>query len=416
MINKEIIKRIIVENAEFACETSLIVRPFEIEEQGNYVFIGPRRAGKSYMMLRIMQSIMHSGGTPMDFIYIRFEDERLLELGADGFDMILDAHGELYGSGKPIVFFDEIQDIPGWEKYIRRLADNKYRIFVTGSNAKVIGREVATTLGGRFLVMETFPYSFNEFLTANGMELQINGRYSRERIAVARLFDEWFHWGGFPELISFKNKRIWLENLYQKIFFGDIITRYAIRNGIALRLLVKKLAESVGTDISISRMKNIISSIGIKIGKSTIIEYLGYLNESFMILVAENHLKKFSEREQEKKYYFIDNGLLSLFVTNEDARLLENVVAIELSRRGYSLCFAKDGEEIDFYLEYENTAIQVCHSLADPEICRREIASMKKVNKKLGAKRLLVITMEEDRSIESDGVIIEVVSIRNWLL
>ena len=413
MVSSEILKRIIVENAEFAQGVSLIARPLDIEENGNYVFIGPRRSGKSFTMLRIMQDIMRGGGTPADFLYIRFEDERLLEFRADGFDMLLDSHGELYGVEKPTVFFDEIQEAPGWEKFVRRLADNKYRIFVTGSNAKMIGRELATTLGGRFFVTEIFPYSFSEYLAANGVSVQKKERYGRDRITVARLFDEWFHWGGFPELSSFQNKRIWLENLYQKIFYGDIMARYAIRNGAALRLLVKKLAESVGTDISINRMKNIITSIGVKIGKTTIIDYIGFLKDSFMILIAENWLKGLSEREQEKKYYFVDNGLLSLFVSNENAKLLENIVAIELARCGYPLYFAKDKDEIDFYIESEGIAIQVCYSLMDPEICRREIDSIRKINRKLGAKRFLIITMEEDRTIESDGMTIEIISIKN---
>ena len=415
MISREIIKRIIVENAEFAEAVSLIARPLEIEESGNYVFIGPRRAGKSFTMLRIMQDVISGGGTRADFLYIRFEDERLLEFDAGRFDVLLEAHGELYGAGKPAVFLDEIQDVFGWEKYVRRLADNKYRVFVTGSNASMIGREIATTLGGRFFITEIYPYSFPEYLTANGVSVRKNESYGLGRITVARLFDEWFHWGGFPELSSFKNKRIWLENLYQKIFYGDIMARYRIRNGVAIRLLVKKLAESTGTEISVNRMKNIIASVGVKIGKSTIIDYLGFLQESFVILVAENYLKGLSEREQEKKYYFIDNGLLSLFVSNEDAKLLENIVAIELSRHGHPLYFAKDRDEIDFYIESEETAIQVCYSLADPEVCRREVASMKKINQKLGAKRLLIITMEEDRMIETDGIMIEIVSIRGFL-
>ncbi|MDR2162658.1 MAG: ATP-binding protein [Clostridiales Family XIII bacterium] len=416
MVENDTLKRILVENAEFAGETTLTPRPLAIEQKGNYVFTGPRRAGKSFLMLQLIQNIMKEGGTQKDFLYVRFEDERLIELDTDGLERLVIAHSELYGAGKPTVFLDEIQVVPGWEKFVRRLADSKYRVLITGSNAQVISSEIASQLGGRFLIQKVFPYSFAEFLAANGCVFGPEARYGRKRIEQARLFETWFSWGGFPEIVLYRDKRLWLENLYQKIFYGDIMARYEIRNGAALRLLVKKLAESVGSEMSVNRMRNIIASIGISVGKSTIIDYLTYLVESYMVIPAENGLKKLSEREQNKKYYFVDNGILSLFIPHESAMLLENMVAIELSREGHAIRFAKDGAEIDFYVEETETAIQVCHSLSDSEILQREIKSLFKINETLRAKYLVIITKDEDRDICHNGKTVNVVSIQNWLM
>jgi predicted AAA+ superfamily ATPase len=414
-MDKNIIKKIIIENHEFIERIQPVKREIEIEENGNYVFVGSRRAGKTYVMFNIIKDIIANTRSMDEILYINFEDERLIEMTSEDFGLIMEAFYELFNT-KPIFFLDEIQVIEGWEKFVRRVVDTGFRVYVTGSNAQMLSRDIATTLGGRFLIKEVYPFSFREFLRINNIEIENNWEYSEARFEVRKQFEIYFLYGGFPEVQLFTEKKQWLGNLYQKIFFGDLVTRYNIRNDFALKLLIKKLAESVQSEITFNRMANIIKSTGVKIGVSTVVDYLACLESSYLIIPATNYFAKMSERETAKKYYFIDNGILSLFLIDPNTSLLENIVACELKRRGYLLHFAKDVEEIDFYVPEKSLAIQVCYNMSDSETQEREVKSMIKINKRLGAENLLFITMDEDREIVKGEQKFMVKSISKWLL
>ncbi|MFZ4725152.1 MAG: ATP-binding protein, partial [Paludibacter sp.] len=182
-MNKDLIKQVIIENHEFINKVELIERELFVENEGNYVFVGSRRAGKTYCMFQIIKNIIKSG-TPIErILYINFEDERLLELKLEDLNLIIDCYREMFNS-TPIIFLDEIQIIIGWEKFGRRLADTGYRIFVTGSNATMLSKEIATTLGGRFLIKEIFPFTFTEYLRANNVELENNWEFSSQRFEI----------------------------------------------------------------------------------------------------------------------------------------------------------------------------------------------------------------------------------------
>ena len=415
MVSKDTLKRVLVENAELAEDAVVVTRPLALEDHASYVFTGPRRAGKSYLMVQVIKGILAAGGSRKDYLYVRFEDERLYPMTAQDLDGVLDAHGELYGDVRPTVFLDEIQEVPGWERFVRRLVDAKYRVFVTGSNATMLSRDVAAALGGRFVDRRVLPYSFAEYLTACGVSVTPDDWYGRRRATLAHHFDTWFRWGGFPESLAFDNRRVWLDTLYQRIFYGDIVVRHGIRNGRALRLLVRKLAQSVTDPISLTRMKNTLSSTGTAISTSTVGDYLGYLEESYMTFSSENMLKTLSERSGAKKYYFVDNGLLTLFRPDNRAQLLENVVAVELLRRGHRLAFAQDGPEVDFYVEETDTLVQVCASLADPQTEHREMTSLAKIDNRVGATNLTIVTMDEKRSIDLGGKTVAVVPVMDWI-
>lgn len=239
-MDQELIKQIIGENQEFVQNVKLLQRPFKFEDNGNYVFLGIRRAGKSYLMFQRIHELMERGTAIEEILYLNFEDERFIGLKSEDLDDIKRVYEETF-SFRPIFFLDEIQIVPGWEKFVRRLADKNYRVFVTGSNAKMLSSEIATTLGGRFLIQNVYPFSFKEFLNFEGLELKPNWLYTPGiRNGVVRSFDTYFYYGGFPELLSFEDKRSWLSGLYQKIFFGDLVARYSLRNSDSMRLLVKK--------------------------------------------------------------------------------------------------------------------------------------------------------------------------------
>jgi predicted AAA+ superfamily ATPase len=415
MSDKNIIKNVILENQTRIVAANVVNRKFNIEENGNYVFTGSRRAGKTYAMFQIAQEFLAAGNDVSRILYINFEDERLLELTYKDFDVIVNAYRELF-DGPPVFFLDEIQIVFGWEKFVRRLADAGFRVYVTGSNAQMLSRDIATVLGGRFITKEIYPFSFPEYLAASQISLEKNWEHTAQRFDIKKHFDAYFHTGGYPEALMFRDKRDWLENLYQNIFYGDLILRYNIRNDYALKLLVKKLAESVQSSISFNRIRNIIQSTGQKIGTSTVIDYVSYLQESYLIFSAENFLAKISERETSKKYYFIDNGLLSLFLANPEVRLLENIVACTLKRQGKPVFFAMDKAEVDFYLPDEETAIQVCYSIDDIETREREVSSLLKIGKALGAKQYKIFTFDDEREISDGDINISVVPVWKWLL
>ena len=296
-MDKELIKLIIGENQEFVQNIKYMQRPFKFEDKGNYVFLGIRRAGKSYLMYQRIHELLAAGHQIEEFLYINFEDERFTGLKSGELDDIKRAYEETFPY-QPIFFLDEIQIVPGWEKFVRRLADKGYHVYVTGSNAQMLSNEIATTLGGRFLIQQVYPFSFEEFLSMHEIYLKPNWLYSPStRNEVIRTFDTYFYNGGFPELRMFEDKRSWLSGLYQKIFFGDLVARYALRNTDSMRLLIKKLAESVMQPSSYNRLKNIVSSAGESIGVKTIIDYVGYLKQTWLIFSIENYAARFAERE-----------------------------------------------------------------------------------------------------------------------
>ena len=317
---------------------------------------------------------------------------------------------------KPIFFLDEIQIVDGWEKFARRLADQGYRVYVTGSNAKMLSSEIATTLGGRYIIQNVYPYSFLENLTSLGIDLTDRNFIYRLHNEIVKAYENYFRFGGLPELTQVNDKRAWLSNLYQKIFFGDLITRYQIRNDLALRVLIRKLAESVKQPTSFNRLANVVSSTGKKISTDTVIDYLGYLKESWLIFPEENICAKLAEKESNKKYYFIDNGLLNLFLIDPSTSLLENHVAIQLRRLyGDSVYFYHNGIEVDFYIPEIQLAVQVCYSLLDPETRKREINALIKMSKRIDVKKWNIITKDEEETISDQGIIIEVIPAWKWL-
>ena len=409
---KDVLKKIIIQNQSRLRNLKVIQRSIEIEEHGNYVFVGLRRAGKTYLFYQVIKAQYHIE----EVLFVNFEDERLIEFSYKELDLLIEAYSELYKK-KPVLFLDEIHNIKNWEKFVRRLADNDYKVMITGSNAKMLSSDISTTLGGRFFNIEVFPLSFIEFLKFNKLELEQNFEYSNQLIKIKELFATYLHYGGLPELIKFKNKREYLSNIYQKLFYGDIIARYNISNPKALKLLVKKLAESVNNETSINRIKNMIKSVGVPIGSSTLFEYIDYLRESFIINDITNYANKFVERETKKKYYFSDTGLLALFLIDQDTKLLENQVYIELKRRHKEgVYYFKRKLEVDFYIPEEKILIQVSYNINEEETKKRELKALLLAMNELNIDEGIIITFDIEDQILIDNKIIHIIPAWKWLL
>jgi len=416
-MDKEIIKRIIVEKQNEIVDTEIIQRNITLEPSANYIFVGLRRAGKSYLMFQHIQSLIQSKqARKEDILYFNFEDERIASIKAKELGVLLDAYSELYDR-KPILFLDEIQNVVGWEKFARRVADSKYRVFITGSNAKMLSREIYTTLGGRFIAKEVYPFSFAEYLNYHGISIEKNWEYGDLRNKIVKLFDNYFYCGGFVEQFAMNDKRSWLNSLYQKILLGDIILRNDIRNENAIRVLVKKLAESVMQPSSLSRMNNVINSSGTTIARNTLVDYLRYLTDSYLIFGIPNFSDKLTEKETFKKRYFFDNGLLNNFLFDPETKLLENLAAIELRKQyGEDLFYYNKNVEVDFFIPKERRAVQVAYSIADDFTREREVSALVKLAKTADLDRLEIVTYNEENTIAENGKTIRVVPIWKWLL
>lgn len=360
---------------------------------------------------------MNDGHQPEEILYFNFEDDRLVNLTVEDLDLIKVSYEELYPH-KPIFFLDEIQIVEHWEKFARRLADQQYRVYITGSNAKMLSAEIATTLGGRYIVQNVYPFSFSEFLKASKIEIGPTWYY-KNRTEIVRTFSDYFSYGGLPELMLIETieKRQWLSNLFNKIFFGDLITRYSIRNDLAMKVLIRKLAESVKQPSSFNRLTNIVSTTGAKVSTDTIIDYLNFLQATWLFFSLENYASKLVEKISNRKYYFIDNGLLNLFLIDPVTSLLENIVAISLKKKyEEELYFYQQNIEVDFYIPTAKLAVQVSYSLKEESTRKRETDALLKIAETQAVETLLVITYDEEETIQKNGIEIKVIPIWKWLL
>lgn len=413
------IQQIIVTNRSQIPTIEIVERSFDFDGNVNYVLTGVRQAGKSYLLFQRIQSLLRARTPIEQILYVNFDDERLLGFTTEDLDLILQAHYQM-SEVKPILFFDELQNIEGWEKFARRLANEKYRIFITGSNAKMLSAEFVTILGGRYMMMSVFPYSFNEYIRAGNFRLEGNWQYDINCLNhVKRLFSEYFHFGGFPESRNVQQKRSWLSSLFKKMLLGDVIARNGIKNINSLLFLSKKLAESVGQPVSYTRMSNLVSSLGEKVQTNTMIDYVRYMEDACILFSVRNITRQFAEKEGNKKYYYCDNGILELFLLDGNTSLLENIVAVELKRYyGDDFYFYNDNVEVDFVIPERELAIQVSYSLGDAmgETYGRETQALIKLSKRLPYNNLLILTYDEEKTVSINDKEIEVKPVWKWML
>lgn len=318
-----------------------------------------------------------------------------------------------------IVLLDEIQNIDGWEHFARRLADEKYRVYVTGSNAHMLSREMAAALGGRYQVKEVFPFSFNDYIHWNGVELDKNWEYGSKKQTVRRLFNDYFMYGGIAEVFPQKDKRGWLTTLYQKVLYSDVVIRNKVRNDFSLNFLVKKLADSVLQPTSVKRMQDMLTGIGQKVTRDTVNNFLQYLHDAYLVFSISNFTDGIKERESSKKHYFYDNGILNLFLIQPERKLLENIVAINLIKRygEDAVFYFKRNTEVDFYVPSQSLAIQVAFDIDLQTTKDREVGNLVAFAKYMKeTEKLQIITMDTEDLVKCGDTSIEVVPVWKWLL
>ena len=378
------------------------------------VFTGPRRAGKTYLMYEIMGRMISKGAKLTDFLYINFENERISDIKATQLELILECYKELYPNSTPTIFLDELQNITGWEKFVRRLNDSGYRIFITGSNSRLLSQEIATSLRGRSFTIKVLPLSFREFISMDGTVLPQNWEYGNWKNKVRARFEEYFSLSGFPE-VALEKRLDLVDEYFKTTFYRDIVERFKVKNTELMRLLMKYLVRNYGSEFSINSFNNFAKSNGYKTSTSVLHRYVKMLESAYfcnLLNARQKSMKK--ETGYIKKAYIIDQGFINFYnVDKNPGRLLENIVFIGLLGRGGQTWYFRNGIECDFVTE--RACIQVAYELTH-ENQEREITGLLEASKRFGIKKLEIITMDQESEIIKNGKKILIIPIWKWLL
>jgi len=417
---RKIIKDILLENENINIK-DLKERDFDInsliKKKINKIITltGFRRVGKTYLLFLILEKIKNEF-----FIYFNFEDERIPE-STEVMTELMFAVEELYRKQPAYLFFDEIHIIPGWGKFLRRVLNKGYKIFVTGSSSKLGLKEIPTELRGRTINYTIFPLSFLEFLHFKGIE--INKLYSQKEIEIKNTFEEYLVYGGFPELYEsneIERKEV-IQEYFRTLVQRNLIDRFNIKEEALLNSTVKLILNSL--TISISKLTKTLQSMGFRCSKNTISNYITYLEKSFFLIQTLYYSKNVKDQLQyPRKIYFVDNGFIKYLSLNPDrTRFLENAVALELTRRGQEFYYWKNqrGEEIDFVLiekEKVSQLIQVSYDISLTDTREREVRALAKGLKLFGLQKGMILTFDSEEMIKTGEYEIEVKPVWKWLL
>jgi len=390
--------------------------------------VGPRRAGKTYFLYQVMKEILQAGAGITDILYVNFEDERITPLRAENLQDMLDAYFELYDKkANPFVFLDEVQNVPGWDRFARRLSDAGFRVFITGSNSRMLGREIATSLRGRTITYEVFPFSFREFVGLRGVTLRKDTAYGKTRHRFGPLYEEYFFSGGYPEIVLTEGDSIKgriLQDYFNTIFYKDLVDRYAIKNTELLRQWLNLLIMNLSSLVSFSKVENDFKSRGMKLSRSTLSYFSRYVEDAFFGFFLEMYSESVRKRQvNPKKFYLVDVGLhnfLTFKFSENKGRILENLVFLELRRSAPSVFYYRtaSGEEVDFLVKSRKDVrlIQVCYDLHNLDVFTREKKALLSGMRELGLKRGTIITENEKRTQTEGGQTLEIVPAWEWLL
>jgi len=379
------------------------------------VISGIRRSGKSTLLNQIISNCYKKG-----VYYLNFEDERLVDFAVTDFNNLYETFLELYGERK-VFFFDEIQNVPKWEIFVRRMQDKGCKFFITGSNASLLSKELGTKLTGRCVSIELYPFSFVEFLSFKGYKLQKNVlSYTAERAAIKKHFAEYLKHGGMPEYLKYKDPTL-LKRVYEDILYRDIVARYDIKQVKVLRELGLYLLSNIGGLFSYNNLKKVLG-VG---SMNTIKSYADFLENSFLIFLINRF--SYSLKQQfvaNKKIYCIDNGLaesVAFQFSKNKGKFLENLVFLELKRRYPEIYYYKTANnlEVDFLVKSgrkDIALIQVADNLDSEKTKQRETGALTRAMDELKLKSALILTEDSEEEIKLNGKAIIVQPIYKWLL
>lgn len=408
---------------DYAKGIELVPRDITIREV-NFInaIIGPRRSGKTSLMLLFMKSLDVEKSNK---VFINCEDIGFVGITVEDLGRLEEAIFRVYKPDETkgiYLFIDEVQTFPEWSRWIRTLFDRRrYRIFITGSTSELSLDKLPSELRGRAVNTLVLPFSFKEYLRVKGLSVEEYMRPDKTAGVVSAL-SEYLEFGGYPEIVKSEDpslKRKLLSELYATVIQRDLVERYRIRKAAAFRIFVNSLFGSACRDVSIPAVVAWFTAQGNKISAMTAFNYLNYSQSAFLFFLVYPYSRKIKERNIKPKLYVSDSGLLGLF-DSDRGKWLENAVLVELIRRHENVNYYRSkSADVDFILSRDNKPyqlIQVSYSINDPGTYGREINSLLEAGKKLGCTSLTIITFNEEKTITQDSSVIDVRPIWKWFL
>ena len=414
---KELLKRIIFEQQDFCKDIATNTIPRTIEQEWLstsevLIITGIHRCGKSVLQQQLRNQLKEQ-----DFFF-NFDDERLVNFTVSDFQTLQECFFELFGE-QHTYYFDEIQNIPGWETFVRRLYNEGNKVVVTGSNARMLSRELGTHLTGRYIAVEIYPFSFKEYLTYKDIHPTQKDFYTTAgRSMLVNNFSKYLEQGGFPKYLESQSAR-YLSSLYESIIFRDVMARNGLTNEKEIQELVFYLASNATKRITYSSIGKLI---GIRHAE-TIKNYLEYIQQTYLIF----QLLKYSpsvktQMLSPKKIYFIDNAIINRIGFNATDNIgvkLENIVFVELKRRGLDLFYHSDKKECDFIVRQGITitqAYQVTVGMNSEKTRQREIDGLREAMQAYHLSEGYIITMDEKKELNVDEGKVHILPVWEWML
>ncbi len=414
MIPKSVLKIVIIDQKEELGKSDKIVER-EIESSipvlsgsSTVIVKGVRRCGKSTLLRHIINNNFKN-----EFYYLNFDDDRIASFTSDDFQYLMESMIEIYGQYN-VILLDEVQNVRRWELFVNRLLRSGMHVYITGSNANLLSKEIGTHLTGRHVDIELFPFSFREYLSATGDNVPANDVFSTSDIAnTVNRVEDFMYNGGMPESVILGNS-LPISQLIPDIIQKDIVNRYAIRRPAEIKIMTSFLLNNVSNEIT---FRSISRSTGIK-SETTVRKYIDYFRETYLMFVLERYTKKIKAfSKSPKKIYCIDNGLVILFAPGNKGRLLENMVAVHLRRHSVNIYYFRDKDkaEVDFLIPDEQIGIQVYYEL-DSNNMKREIRGLIRAANQISINKLMIIIYNQEDVITYDNYTINIVPVWKFLL
>ena len=428
----EVLKEIVLDSQELALVTGVPRRSSVSVLPGKATAcVGVRRCGKSTFLFQLMQKLVDAGVPRQNLLYLNFFDDRLHGLQQRDPGLILEAYFSLYPEKKNTetvyCFFDEIQVLQGWEGFVDRLMrTEKSEVYLTGSSAQMLSREIATQMRGRALSWEMFPFSFREFLDFKQIEHE--GEFSsKKRLTIQKAFEEFWQSGGFPEVLGLDRRmRIKVHQEYwQAMLFRDLVERHDIAHPKAVTDLAHWLVDNAASLYSINKLTGYLHSLGHKVPKSAVSDFLQWFEDAYIFFTVRMFDASLARANTNpKKIYCIDHALVtsvSSGILTNSGHLLENLVFTALRRRTSEIFYHKtrSDREVDFITgrrDGEQMLVQVCESLSSPKTRTREIVALTEAMEELSIPGATIVTRSEAERIEVQSGVIDVMPAWRFLL
>jgi predicted AAA+ superfamily ATPase len=395
------------------------------------VCIGVRRSGKSTFQQQLMQRLLDRGVPRENMLFLNFFDDRLHNLQQVGLGVILEAYFALFPEKKNTetiyCFFDEIQAVSGWEPFVDRLMrSEKCEVFITGSSARMLSREIATQMRGRSLSWEIFPFSFREFLDYKGLDGKAP-LTTRKRLLVQKAFWEYWETGGFPEVLGVdRHLRVKIhQDYFNAVLFRDLVERHDVAHPRAVADLAHWLVDNTASLFSVNKLTGYLQSMGHKAPKSVVSDYVAWFEDAYFLFAVRIFDASLARSNTNpKKIYCIDHAMVSSVASGilvNNGHLLENLVFTTLRRMipGIFYYRCKSGREVDFLAQQTDRSrllVQVCESMASPQVRKREVAALSEAMTELKLTTGIIVTRNEEEEIRVDPGTISVVPIWRFLL